>query len=204
VLFNNGGIMVPPHEQLTVDGYDLQFGTNVLGHFYLTRLLLPTLVATAKNSLDGRVRVVTTASGGAMFHAYIDWETLKDGDARKAKDTQKLYFQSKYGNIVFAQELARKYEKDGIIATSLNPGNLNTDLSRHIASFKRQLISYLVWPAHMGAITPLWVGTSPEGADLSGKYLIPWARVGPIPYGADDPALGERLWTWMEEQVKGI
>jgi len=70
VLFNNAGVMVPPVEQLTADGYDLQFGTNVLGHFYFTKLLLPTLIATAKTSSDGKARVVNTSSLGHIQVLY--------------------------------------------------------------------------------------------------------------------------------------
>ncbi|KAG9076657.1 hypothetical protein FRC06_009380, partial [Ceratobasidium sp. 370] len=64
VLFNNAGVMVPPVEQKTADGYDLQFGTNVLGHYFFTILLLPTLVHTAKNSprAHGHARVINTSS----------------------------------------------------------------------------------------------------------------------------------------------
>src|ERR1700683_4380691 len=60
VLFNNGGVMVPPIEQLTEDGYDLQFGTNVVGHYYFTMLLMPVLLAGTETSGDGKARVVNT------------------------------------------------------------------------------------------------------------------------------------------------
>jgi len=204
VLFNNGGIMAPPIEVLTDDGYDVQFGTNVLGHFYLTRLLIPFLLAAARESPDKKARVVNTSSAGAMFHAYIDWDTLKDGPARKKKGTQSLYMQSKFGNVVFAQELTRRYGNEGIVSTSMNPGNLKTDLQRHVHGIAGRILDLILQPAAMGAITQLWAGTSPEGADFNGKYLIPWARIGPIPKGADDPAVGQKLWDWLEEQVKDV
>lgn len=142
--------MFPPLDQSTADGYDLQFGTNVLGHFYFTRLLLPILIHTAKTSLEKNARIVTLSSIGAELHKYIDWDTLEDGTARRKKYTVELYFQSKFvspssaspsitdnksntsphqGNVVFAQELARKYGKDGIISTAINPGNLHPSLT---------------------------------------------------------------------------
>ena len=104
---------MPPIEQLTAQGYDLQFGTNVLGkstkmvlavapypilrlgHFYFTKLLLPTLLATAKVSPDGKVRVVNTSSSAHMFYDGIDFNTFKDGPARTKKGTQIMYCQSK-------------------------------------------------------------------------------------------------------------
>ncbi|KDQ11158.1 hypothetical protein BOTBODRAFT_35698 [Botryobasidium botryosum FD-172 SS1] len=204
VLFNNGGIMAPPIEVLTDDGYDVQFGTNVLGHFYFTRLLIPLLLAGARESPDKKARVVNTSSSGAMFHPHIDWDTLAEGPARTKKGTQGLYMQSKYGNVVFAQELARKYGNEGIVSTSLNPGNIKTDLQRNLQGLTSAMVNLILQPVEMGAVTQLWAGTSPEGVDFNGKYLIPWARIGPMPYGAEDPVVGQKLWDWLEEQVKAV
>jgi len=79
---------------VTDDGYDLQFGTNVLGHFYLTKLLLPTLISTARSSPEGIVRVVNTASAGHWF-GKLQFETFMDGPKRRADHTFRLYGQSK-------------------------------------------------------------------------------------------------------------
>lgn len=94
--------MVPPIEQVTKHGHDLQFGTNVLGHFYLTLLLLPILISTAKTySEDGHARVVNTSSVAHRFTKAgkkggpIDYATLHDGPSRLALGTQSLYMQSK-------------------------------------------------------------------------------------------------------------
>lgn len=135
--------MIPPVQQITTDGYDLQFGTNVLGHFYFTKLLLPALLAGAKTSRDGHARVVNTSSSMHLA-AGLDFNTFKDGPARKAAGTQKLYSQSKnvshpadclrprfdfaQGNVVFATELARRYGDQGIVSTSLNPGRWLTPI----------------------------------------------------------------------------
>lgn len=86
--------MMAPLEDLTVDGYDLQFGTNVIGHFYFTKLLLPALLAGAKTSADGRSRIVNTSSLMHLF-AGLDFNTLRDGPARKRAGIQTLYSQSK-------------------------------------------------------------------------------------------------------------
>jgi len=202
ILFNNGGVMIPPIEQLTADGYDLQFGTNVLGHYYFTQLLLPILQHTATLSPNEKARIVITSSSGAMFTSQIHWDTLKDSPARKKLGTQNLYIQSKFGNVVWAQELARRYADSGIVTTSCNPGNLKSDLQRHMSCVQKSLVNFMLYPAPFGALTQLWAGTSPEGADFNGKYLIPWAREGEIPKGADDPEIGKKLWDWLEEQVR--
>lgn len=89
------GLMWPPKEQITSDGYDLQFGTNVIGHFYFTELLMPALLAGKETSLDGHARVVTTSSSGAYFHT-LKWDTFVDGPARLQMSTQDLYYQSKF------------------------------------------------------------------------------------------------------------
>ena len=116
-----------PTEQLTTQGYDLQFGTNVLGkstyykrstsrcalkvtllyfflrlgHFYFTKLLLPTLLATAKISPDVKVRIVNTSSMAHVQCSGIDFNTFKEGPARKKKGTGWLYSQSKLVRFLF-------------------------------------------------------------------------------------------------------
>ncbi|KAF8799006.1 NAD(P)-binding protein [Phlegmacium glaucopus] len=204
VLFNNAGVMAPPVEQVTAQGYDLQFGTNVLGHFYFTKLLLPTLLAAAKTSPDGKARILNTSSIGHCFASGLDFNTFKDGPARTKKGTQMLYTQSKLGNVHISNEFAKRYGEQGIVSTSFNPGNIKSDLQRHISPFEYFMIAALLQPLPYGALTQLWAGTSPEGAELNGKYLIPWARVGEATSIANDPKLSGELWTWLEEQVKDI
>ncbi|KAI0745540.1 NAD(P)-binding protein [Earliella scabrosa] len=199
VLFNSGGVMFPPVEQLTVDGYDLQFGTNVLGHFYLTQLLIPVLLSGAP---DQRARVINTSSMGHTSVSGIDFDTLKEHGKRKKLGTQKLYFQSKFATVVFANELHRRYGDQGIVSVSLHPGNLKTDLQRHVSSIEKVLSAPLLHPASMGALTQLWAGTSPEGIGLGGQYLVPWARLGTAKEETQDARLGKKLWAWMEAQVR--
>ncbi|KIM76634.1 hypothetical protein PILCRDRAFT_643196 [Piloderma croceum F 1598] len=203
VLFNNGGVMVPPIEQLTADGYDLQFGTNVVGPFYFTKLLLPTLISTAKNSSDGHARILATASSAHLLTT-LNFNTFKDGPARKAAGPDTLYAQSKVGNIVVAKEIAKRYGDQGIVSTSLNPGNIKTDMLRHMTGPKKAFLNMISFDVEHGALTQLWGGTSPEGKDLNGKYLIPFAKVGTSSAHAQDPQIGQELWTWLEEQIKNI
>jgi NAD(P)-dependent dehydrogenase (short-subunit alcohol dehydrogenase family) len=203
VLFNNGAVMAPPVDQLTADGYDLQFGTNVLGHFYFTKLLIPSLLAAAKSSPELSARVVNTSSAGHLF-SNLDFNTFKDGPARKKMGTQLLYCQSKFGNVVFATELARRYGDQGIISTSLHPGSIQSDLQRYGSRMQRYLSTILLKESSYGALTQLWAGTSSEGRNLNGKYLIPWARVGSAREDTQDLATGKELWAWLEEQVKDV
>jgi NAD(P)-dependent dehydrogenase (short-subunit alcohol dehydrogenase family) len=104
--------MAPPVEQVTPQGYDLQFGTNVLGalshncqgttqpnfflgHFYFTKLLIPALLAGAGSSPDGKARIVNTSSSASLFVGGVDFNTLKDTPARKKRTPEMLYSQSK-------------------------------------------------------------------------------------------------------------
>ena len=110
-----GGVSIPPIEDLTTDGYDLQFGTNVIGtfgrrikhlttsthpshstgHHYFTKLLLPILISTAKNT-NSKTRVVTTSSSAHLLSTKVDYETLRDGPKRKSLGRLHLYEQSKF------------------------------------------------------------------------------------------------------------
>ncbi|KAJ6482235.1 NAD(P)-binding protein [Mycena vulgaris] len=180
------GVMIPPVEMTTIDGYDLQFGTNVLGHFCLTKLLLPELFAAAQSSPDGKAR------------------SFKDGPARRKIATRKLYGQSKFGNLVVSNELARRYADRGIVSIAVNPGNIVTDLQRHSAKTEIFLTQWILYHVSLGALTQLYAGTTPEALQLSGKYMIPWARVGKAHADSDNPEQAAKLWDWLDVQVKDL
>ncbi|KAJ7609787.1 NAD(P)-binding protein [Mycena polygramma] len=181
VLFNNGGVMAPPIEQLTAQNYDLTFGTNVLGHFYFTKLLLPTLLATAAPGKPARV-VNTASTAAELFGDDINYNTLRDSPARKKAGTNN-------------NELWRRYGDQGIVSVALNPGNLKSGLQRHLVGNGSSTRRHMT-------LTQLWAGTTDVGATFGGKYLIPWARVGTNP--SANPASEKALWTWLEEQVQDI
>ncbi|KZP12311.1 NAD(P)-binding protein [Athelia psychrophila] len=200
MLFNNGGVLGPPIDQLTDNGIDLQFGTNVLGHYYLTSFLLPALLKAASSDPSFGARVVTTSSLGHHFQD-INYATLKDGPERRKMGPQRLYCQSKYGNVVFAAELSRRYGKQGIISTSVHPGSIKSEIHRHMNTLSRFLMKAILYEPSYGALTSLWAGTTDAGKELNGKYLVPWARIGSPRPDSQDPEVGGKLWAWLEEQV---
>ncbi|KAF8601573.1 NAD(P)-binding protein [Ceratobasidium sp. AG-I] len=209
VLFNNAGVMNPPINTKTANGYDLQFGTNVLGHYLFTISLLPVLIHTAQT--HDHARVVNSSSTGHWIapKGGIDYATLVPNDAHadqagKRLGVEGLYCQSKWANVVFANELARRYQAQGIISTSLNPGAIESELQRHTSpsSAQARLLSLVKWPTPFGAITQLYAGTTPEGLELSGQYLTCWARVISPRADTRDEQAGRKLWEWLEEQVK--
>ncbi|KDR82921.1 hypothetical protein GALMADRAFT_859122 [Galerina marginata CBS 339.88] len=201
VLYNNAGVMAPPVEQVTKQEYDMQFGVNVLGHFYFTKLLIPTLISTARTNPDNRARVITTSSALHLL-GRINYDTLIDGPKRKKSLKFLLYNQSKYAGVAFASELARKYEDEGIVSVALNPGNLHSDLQRHLSKLELTILNTILFPTSFGALSGLWAGTSAAGAYLNGKYVVPWARVSSPRASAQSAKVGEKLWNWMEEQIE--
>ncbi|KAI5118896.1 hypothetical protein M0805_002812 [Coniferiporia weirii] len=202
ILFNNAGVMYCPVTELTEDGYDMQFGTNVIGHFYLTTLLLPALFEGAKDSPDGKARVVTTSSIGHSLFPAVDYDALTDTPKRSSYSTHELYCQTKLANVMFARELAKRYADQGIVSTSCNPGNLRTNLQRYTTGAQKKILNWLCHPASFGALTQLYAGTSPETVDFNGKYFIPWARVGTASKAALNDEQSEKLWNWLDQEVQ--
>ncbi|KAL9710111.1 short-chain alcohol dehydrogenase [Leucoagaricus gongylophorus] len=148
VLFNNGGVMAPPIDQLTRDGYDLQFGTNVMGPYVFTKRLLPLLIAGVKSADDKRARVVNTSSSAQLFTDTIHFEGLGDVPFRKQLGTSQMYMESKLGVILFSNELAKRYGDSGIVSTSLNPGNSKTGLQRYLPRGSMLLLVSLTVSVH--------------------------------------------------------
>ena len=124
LLINNAGVMIPPLSR-TADGFELQFGTNHLGHFALTNLLLPHVAA------DGRVVTVSSDAhkSGAIDFDDLNWE-------RKRYRPWRAYGQSKLANLLFTTELQRRLTEAGptVLATAAHPGYAATNLQSHSGS----------------------------------------------------------------------
>ncbi|KAJ7876704.1 NAD(P)-binding protein [Mycena olivaceomarginata] len=194
LLFNNGGVMISPPEMLTAQGHDLQFGTNCIGHFFFTELLLPVLLKTHAET-GTRARIMHTSSIGHQFAPGRGFElvSLKGGPERdawvkKAGNTMgpwRLYGESKLGNILVANYFARAHG-DKIVSFSLHPGGIKTELGR------------------MGAYTQLWGATIPEEDEVQGKYLVPWGKIGKVDPRASDRAQEDEVIAYVREQIQGF
>ena len=104
---------------------------NVIGHFLLTKLLLPVLIRTTEsNPPSGKARVITTSGSIYKLYPRVNYDALRDSPERRKISPQKLYAQSKFGNILMSNELARRYE-DKIVSICLHPGVFQTELTRH-------------------------------------------------------------------------
>jgi NAD(P)-dependent dehydrogenase (short-subunit alcohol dehydrogenase family) len=201
LLINNAGVMFPP-KQTTPDGFELQFGTNHLGHFALTGLLLEQMLPVPGS------RVVTISSLAHRIRARINFDDLQ---GERSYRRVAAYSQSKLANLMLTYELQRRLSGAGTtIAVAAHPGLAATELTRHspaiAAFFYARLISQN--PA-MGALPTLRAATDP--GVLGGQYYGPRGLLGTRGYPtlakssrqSHDTALQRRLWT-VSEELTGI
>ncbi|EJU01291.1 NADP-binding protein [Dacryopinax primogenitus] len=208
-LYNNAGVMIPPVDQVTQQGYDLTWGTNLIGNGYVTILFLPILLASAKTVPDGKVRVINTSSNAHWFapKGGIDWDWVegkKPADSKTSPPPAAYdrYSMSKWAVIEFSFELAKRYGSQGIVSLVQNPGSVITPVNRHTPAFMRWMLEHLVqWKADpYGALAPLWAGTAPETAELNGKFLSPWGRVGTPRSDVWDENTWKKVYDHIEEE----
>lgn len=163
VLFNNAGVMATPQGSKTIQGYEVQLGTNNIGTFMFTQLLTPTLVATAKKELPSTVRVVWVSSSAAEgLSPSPGGVPIENLDYHDEKSPMFKYAVSKAGNYLHGTEFAKRHKSDGVVSVPLNPGNLNSELYRNqgpVLSFI--LKNFILHPPILGAYTELFAGLSP-------------------------------------------
>ncbi|KEF58825.1 uncharacterized protein A1O9_03668 [Exophiala aquamarina CBS 119918] len=204
LLINNAGIMCTP-VGTTAEGYELQFGTNHVGHALLTRLLLPKLKQTATAHPEVDVRIVNVSSGGHMM-APTDVYPLADLKGELGiYSTLTRYGLSKLANIHFTQELAR--HNPAIKCVAIHPGLVNTNLTSGWLAFHPwfvhpiNLVGWLIGQSvEKGVLNQLWAAFSPEAK--SGAYYFP---VGELRHDGkvDNHKAAQELWKWTEEQLEG-
>ncbi len=201
LLINNAGVMYPSPRQTTADGFELQFGTNHLGHFALTGLLLDHLLP-----VEGS-RVVTLSSVGHRIRAAIHFDDLQ---FERSYDRVVGYGQSKLSNLLFTYELQRRLAagQEPTIALAAHPGVADTELGRQnpVLNF---LYPFVSQSAAMGALPTLRAATDPTA--LGGQYYGPDGLGGTRGYPkvvassrqSYDQGLQERLWT-VSEELTGV
>ncbi|MDZ7783001.1 MAG: SDR family NAD(P)-dependent oxidoreductase [Halioglobus sp.] len=207
LLINNAGVMACPLMR-TADGFEMQFGTNHLGHFLFTCLVAPALLAGAP------ARVVNLSSAGHRF-APVNFE---DPNYREREyDKWQAYGESKTANVLFTVALDARLRERGVRSTAVHPGVIMTQLARHMDEADLQSLSErtpagepLVFKSvEQGAATSVWAATAGELADRGGIYLENCQIAGPAVHGGSggvesyalDDAAAERLWSLSEELV---
>ncbi|KUH64462.1 short-chain dehydrogenase [Mycolicibacterium novocastrense] len=203
LLINNAGVMYVPTRETTEDGFEMQFGTNHLGHFALTGLLLDNL-----RSVEGS-RVVTVSSVGHRIMARIRFE---DPHFETGYNRVQAYGQSKLANLLFTFELQRRLAAAGAptIATAAHPGFSDTELMRYIPVFVPDIVwKIFTQPADKGALPTLRAATDPnaQGGQYYGPDGIGEVKGHPKLVASSaqsrDQDIQRRLWN-MSEELTGV
>ena len=206
MLIGNAGVMACPHAT-TADGFEMQFGTNHLGHFLLFQLLAPALVAGAPS------RVVLLTSAG---HRFSDVDLDDPGFEHTPYDPWMAYGRAKTANALCAVGIDQRYRDQGVRAFAVHPGGIQTELGRHLTEETLQFMldrlkdapEPMPWKTvPQGAATTVYAATSPELDGKGGCYLEdchvaevtddPASRTGVRAY-AVDPARADALWELSE------
>ncbi|KAF3932439.1 hypothetical protein ABW19_dt0200262 [Dactylella cylindrospora] len=166
ILINNAGVMTILTRTLSVDGIEMQFATNHVGHFLFTNLIMPKILAAAEKSPRGATRIINVASSGHTANPirFSDWNwqggvvpdeekgdpnvlafLFKETDLSFERYTPfSAYGQSKTANVLFSVGLTQRLlEKHGVLSLSLHPGGIETNLGRHLVGEKKELIEEL-------------------------------------------------------------
>lgn len=206
-LINNAGIMMVPYGT-TDDGFERQFGTNHLGHFALTGLLIDRILATPG------ARVVNISSG-AHRTGSMDFDNLMY-EGGKGYTPMQAYGRSKLANLLFTYELQRRFEAIGADAraTAAHPGGSNTNLANHMEDrllfrLARPLLAIIMQSAAMGALPTLRAAADPQA--VGGAYFGPggFSEMRGYPVivessaAAHDAAAARRLWS-VSEELTGV
>jgi retinol dehydrogenase-12 len=190
VLINNAGVMACPRGT-TTDGFEMQFGTNHVGHFVLTRALLPALKCSGTPAEPARV--VNVSSGGHWLFTHptkgIDLGLAFRGQPPAEYDPWRAYGWSKLANVLHAEEVNRRMAAEGapVVAVSLHPGNImDTELKRHFSASVRTmltLVSYALSPRVWGALM------EPSKTTPQGAATIVFAAMAPLAGSAASAAV---------------
>ncbi len=210
LLINNAGVMACPQMQ-TADGFEMQFGTNHLGHFLLTKLLMP-LVEKGSGK-----RIINLSSRG---HHFCPVDLDDPNFERREYDKWQSYGQSKTANILFSVGLEKRFADRGIHSIALHPGGIVTNLGRHMTEQDMEWMRKRIEENQksggqgfktipQGAATTCWAATSPDLEGRGGIYcedchvaeVDDSSLEGGVRSYAIDPASADRLWSLSEELV---
>ena len=188
-LINNAGLA--GSRGTTKDGFELTFGTNHLGHYLLTRLLLDRI----KES--GPARIVNVASASHYQARRIDWDALRA--KTRSRTGLPEYAVSKLSNVLFTKELARRLEGTNVTTYALHPGVVATDVWRRVPGPVRWVMKKFMVTPEEGAQTSIRCATAPELATETGRYYDRDGKERRPNKLADDEALAKQLWTRSAE-----
>jgi NAD(P)-dependent dehydrogenase (short-subunit alcohol dehydrogenase family) len=195
VLINNAGISVDKRTE-SADGIEMTFATNYLGHFLLTELLLVPLKASAPS------RIINVSS---FVHRWTTGIEFDDLDRKKKFSGVQVYAQSKLAMLMFAYELALRLEGTKITVNALNPGlvrtNLGNELTGYLKVFGDVMKTTLAITPEKGAQTSIYLASSPEVGEVTGKYFFKSKprKSSKLSY---DKRMWEKLWKTSQELTR--
>lgn len=193
VLVNNAGVILPGRHE-TLDGYELQFGVNHLGHFLLTNLLLDLIIK------SGPSRIINVASGGHKAGKIY----FEDINLRNNFSMTRAYSQSKLANVLFTYELARRLREKNVTVNTLHPGAVASNMGINRDTGFGKMITGILKPFFQtplkGAETAIYLASSSEVEGITGKYFYKKKQV-PSSKLSYDIDLARRLWDLSEEMV---
>jgi dehydrogenase/reductase SDR family protein 13 len=188
-LINNAGLAGKRGQ--TKDGFELTWGTNHLGPYLFTRLLLDRL------KQAGHARIVNVASKSHYQAHGIDWSSVHQ--PTRTVTGLREYAVSKLSNVLFTKELARRLEGTGVTTYAVHPGVAATDVWRNVPAPVRWVIKQLMITPERGAEASLRCATAPELADVTGRYYDVGGKEKPPNRVAEDIELARTLWTKSAE-----
>jgi retinol dehydrogenase-12 len=188
-LINNAGLA--GSRGSTKDGFELTFGTNHLGHYLFTRLLLDRIKKTTG------ARIVNVASEAHYSAKGIDWDALQK--PTRTRTGMPEYAVSKLSNVLFTKELARRLEGTGVTTYALHPGVVATDVWRRVPRPIAWVIKKFMITPEQGAQTSLRCATADELATETGRYYDKDGKERRPNKLADDVELAKALWTKSAE-----
>ncbi|KAF9429864.1 hypothetical protein BGZ76_001084 [Entomortierella beljakovae] len=207
ILICNAGIMLTPYE-LSANGIENQFAVNHMGHFVFTLELLDRI----KESQPAKIVMLSSNAHEPAPRKATNFELEAINDEKLLSSFER-YYRSKLCVVMFSNALARRLENEKIYVNSLNPGYVNTELSRYahdtfgktfVNAFNKIGNATLAMKPQHACLTPLYLATSPdvENKDIRGRYFIPIAHeIHPSAY-ARNVELQEKLWTFSEKLVQ--
>jgi retinol dehydrogenase 12 len=188
-LINNAGL--GGQRGTTKDGFEIQFGTNHLGHYLLTRLLLDKIKQTSG------ARIVNVASKAHYQAKAIDWEAVRK--PTRTVSAMREYSVSKLSNVLFTKELARRLEGTNVTTYAVHPGVVATDVWRRVPAPVRWVIKKFMISPEEGAQASLRCATAPELANETGRYYDVGGKETRPSKLVDDAELAKQLWTKSAE-----
>ncbi|KAI8957431.1 NAD(P)-binding protein [Daldinia sp. FL1419] len=202
IFIANAGIMATP-PGLTEEGFEIQWGSNYLGHAVILQLLRPILLRTAESGTDVRHVEVTSYGHNYAPPGGIQFEHLREPDA-VGEFTR--YGQSKLAQILYCKAMVKHYPQ--ITSIPVHPGVGKTGILQHTkqSMIKRMIsaTSFLLKSAADLAQNPLWAATSPREKIENGQYYEPVGKKTAPSKLAGDEALAEKLWEWTANELKDL